>query len=104
MLSRHYAPRAPLECTEGDGNERVEELARQGLRVGWLTFAEGRGLDLTGVVVWRLPPEPVAYGARLYAALHMLDAAGVDRIVVELPPQGQKWLAVHDRLRRASAS
>ncbi|MCC6417578.1 MAG: hypothetical protein IT429_04950, partial [Gemmataceae bacterium] len=38
----------------------------------------------------------------LYAALHTLDRAGVDRIVVSLPLDGPAWLAVRDRLRRAS--
>src|SRR5262249_47956090 len=38
MMRRHYAPRAVLECAEDDGRARVEELRRQGVRVGWLTF------------------------------------------------------------------
>jgi len=104
MLSRHYAPRAHLECTEGDGRERALELARQGLRVGWLAFEGGGGSELPNVVIRRLPREPVAYAARLYAALHALDDAAVDCIVVELPPHGPEWLAVNDRLRRASTT
>ena len=47
----------------------------------------------------RLPRE---YAARLYAALHDLDRAGVDRIVVAEPPQTDEWLGVRDRLMRAS--
>jgi L-threonylcarbamoyladenylate synthase len=39
----------------------------------------------------------------LYAALHTLDVAKVDRIVLTLPPASEEWLAVHDRLRRASS-
>jgi L-threonylcarbamoyladenylate synthase len=42
-------------------------------------------------------------GSRLYALLHELDDAGFDRILMEWPPQGEAWLAVRDRLRRASA-
>jgi L-threonylcarbamoyladenylate synthase len=38
----------------------------------------------------------------LYAALHQLDAANLDRIVVEMPPDGNEWIAVHDRLWRAA--
>jgi L-threonylcarbamoyladenylate synthase len=54
--------------------------------------------------VWRilLPADPLSYAARLYAALHQLDAAGLDRIIVETPPTGDDWLAIHDRLQRAS--
>ena len=50
-----------------------------------------------------MPTDPAAYAAELYAALHVLDCAGVERIVVALPPSGEAWLAVRDRLSRASA-
>ena len=43
------------------------------------------------------------YAARLYAALRRMDETGVERIVVEEPPRGPKWAAIHDRLRRAAA-
>jgi L-threonylcarbamoyladenylate synthase len=102
MLSRHYAPRTPLECVAGGGRERVEELCRQGCRVGWVPW----GLPLatpSGVVVRTLRADPAGYAAGLYAALHDLDAAGLDRIVVGLPPDTVEWQAVRDRLRRASA-
>jgi L-threonylcarbamoyladenylate synthase len=51
-----------------------------------------------------LPGEPAGYAARLYAALHDLDRAGVDRIVVALPPAEERWRAVRDRLKRASSA
>jgi L-threonylcarbamoyladenylate synthase len=54
-------------------------------------------------VVIDMPSEPDAYAAKLYAALHELDDSGVDEILVDSPPEGDAWLAVHDRLRRASA-
>jgi len=101
MLGRHYAPRAPLECVAGDGRARVDELCRQGLRVGWLTLAPERSAH-PEVRVRTLPSDAAAYAAQLYAALHELDDVGVDRIVVALPPAEEDWLAVHDRLRRAS--
>ena len=44
-----------------------------------------------------------AYAARIYAALHELDMAGVDRIVVALPPKDEAWAAIQDRLQRAAA-
>jgi L-threonylcarbamoyladenylate synthase len=103
MLSRHYAPRASLECVEDGGRERVRELSRTGLRVGWLTFQVAPPAAVAGLWAVRMPSEPGAYAAQLYAVLHDLDAAGVERIVVELPPDAEAWLAVRDRLRRASA-
>jgi L-threonylcarbamoyladenylate synthase len=102
MLSRHYAPRTPLECVEGAGRQRVEELCRQGRRVGWVTHDTQLAAP-SEVVVRVLPPDPAKYAAALYAVLHELDAAGLDRLVVQLPPDSAEWLAIRDRLRRAAA-
>jgi L-threonylcarbamoyladenylate synthase len=98
-LARHYAPRTPLEIA-GASRDRVEALCRQGVRVGWLTHVDE---SATGVLRVLLPADPVSYSAQLYAALHRLDAAGLDRIIVEAPPTSDDWLAVHDRLRRAAS-
>jgi L-threonylcarbamoyladenylate synthase len=98
LMAKHYAPRAQLEVIAGDGRRRVEALA--GVRLGWLTWP---GVDeLPGTVRVTMPKEPSAYAAKLYAALHDLDMAGVERIVVAEPPTGEEWLAVRDRLRRAA--
>jgi hypothetical protein len=35
--------------------------------------------------------------------LHQLDDGRADRIVVTIPPEGDDWLGVRDRLRRAAA-
>jgi L-threonylcarbamoyladenylate synthase len=101
MLPRHYAPRAMLECTPDSGRARVEQLRGTGHRIGWLTYSQEIGPETPGVVVLVMPREPAAYSARLYAALHELDDAGVNQVVVELPPDSDDWLAVRDRLRRA---
>jgi L-threonylcarbamoyladenylate synthase len=99
MLARHYAPRAVLEsCREAEA--RAREWNRAGLRVGLLTFAPL--LSEPGLIVIPMPTDAVAYSARLYSALHDLDRAGVERIVVESPPETEEWLAVRDRLRRAA--
>jgi L-threonylcarbamoyladenylate synthase len=50
----------------------------------------------------RLPDDADGYARGLYAALHQLDHAGCERILVELPPDTPEWHAVHDRLRRAA--
>ncbi len=100
MLPRHYAPRTPLECSD-NGRTRVAELLRAGARVGWLTSNETASAP--GLVVQRMPADAVGYAAHLYAALHALDAVGLERIIVDLPPDAEAWLAVRDRLTRAAA-
>jgi L-threonylcarbamoyladenylate synthase len=108
MMTRHYAPRAPLELVEGDGEPRVQERLRQGERVGWLRLAASAEQPAGSVEDARLitsvmPRDPAAYAAMLYATLHALDEAGVTRLVVEAPPDAEEWLAVRDRLRRAAS-
>jgi L-threonylcarbamoyladenylate synthase len=116
QLPRHYAPRAAMECCAGDGRARVVALARAGIRVGWLAFAasdseilspgwkwSGESEELPpGVTTTPMPAAPADYAAQLYAALHALDDSGVERIVVDLPPDTEPWLAIRDRLRRGS--
>jgi L-threonylcarbamoyladenylate synthase len=98
QMHRHYAPRTLLEVTP-QSRQRVEELCGQGLRVGWLTLIDEGETPALRIV---LPADAIGYASGLYAALHRLDSSGLDRIVVETPPTGDEWLAVHDRLRRAA--
>src|SRR5207248_7507896 len=64
LLPRHYAPRTPLVLAEGNGAERVGELARQGKRVGWVT-CRASGEAPAGVTRAALPADPAGYAARL---------------------------------------
>jgi L-threonylcarbamoyladenylate synthase len=105
LLERHYAPRAKLQCVKvGGAQAAVQELLATNHRVGWLRLgrASSRNVSENAIAI-DMPSDPAAYSARLYAALHELDDAAVGHIVVDLPPSGDAWLAVHDRLKRASA-
>jgi L-threonylcarbamoyladenylate synthase len=50
-----------------------------------------------------MPGEVDKYAAALYRTLFDLDAEGHDWIAVELPPDGDAWMGIHDRLARAAA-
>ena len=50
-----------------------------------------------------LPAGPAAYAHGLYAALRELDGRGANLLLAERPPEGEAWLAIHDRLRRSAA-
>jgi L-threonylcarbamoyladenylate synthase len=50
-----------------------------------------------------LEKNPQAAAQQFYAGLRALDAAGVERIIIEAPPEDLPWLALWDRLRRATA-
>jgi L-threonylcarbamoyladenylate synthase len=99
LLPRHYAPRTPIELHPAVGlGARAAELRAQGQRVAVVTIGGPAGED---VVV--MPAAAAGYAARLYEVLHNLDRRGFSRILVELPPDTDEWLAVRDRLTRAAS-
>ncbi|HTQ40373.1 MAG TPA: L-threonylcarbamoyladenylate synthase [Pirellulales bacterium] len=106
MLARHYAPRAKVVCVEAGNESVISKLLAESNGVGWLRLEQLPATQISGVgrikAVIDMPRDPAGYAARLYAALHELDDAGVEYIVVDLPPTDDTWLAIHDRLRRAA--
>jgi L-threonylcarbamoyladenylate synthase len=104
MLERHYAPKTPLECRANFGKavQRAAELAGEGKLIALLTFDENAS-DINSTKLIRMPDDPIRYAADMYRILHELDARVLDRIIVELPPDTDEWLAVRDRLLRASS-
>ncbi len=97
-LPSHYAPTTPSFLVSA---QQIDNLARtEGERVGFLSQRLGPAW-VKGP--WRsLPAEPEAYGRGLYAALRALDAAHLTRLYVEAVPDEPEWLAVRDRLHRAT--
>ena len=98
-LEAHYAPRTPMLMLARPVLLReAREQNAFGKRVAVLALAQLP----PGLAGLALPGEPVAYAQGLYAALRELDAGGQQLLLVERPPEGPEWLAVHDRLRRAA--
>ena len=104
LLGRHYAPRTPIELAPSNGRSRVEFLTRQGFRVGWLVLCGDSSAALCPTATVVMPEGAAAYSAQLYAKLHELDELGLDRLIVDLPPATDEWLAVRDRLHRAAGA
>jgi L-threonylcarbamoyladenylate synthase len=98
--ARHYAPRARLLLLAPDAvHGAVEALRAGGTPIGSLEQAPGTVSTGPREI---LPSDPAGYAAGLYAALHRLEDAGSSAIVVGVPPEGDPWAAVHDRLQRAA--
>lgn len=99
-LAAHYAPSTPMlmlprAALEAEAREQVAFGKRVAvLAIGALP-AEIPGLAL--------PNDADAYAHGLYSAMRQLDSGGQQLLLVERPPEGAQWLAVHDRLRRAAA-
>jgi len=104
----HYAPVTPLELVASETLwQRVRELEEQGLSVATLEWSAPDEVHLTGatpggITRTTMPANPVGYGQLLYATLRQLDNLKYDRLIAEAPPQTVEWLAVADRLKRAS--
>ncbi len=106
----HYAPGTGLEIVDPEDPAARERLrARPGERLGLLAASaagaaavEAVGGPFVAVLVLAPDGDPVAAAARLFDALHDLDAAGLDRIVALPVPAVGIGRAVMDRLRRAS--
>jgi len=119
-LTSHYAPRTPLViCDVGvnpAGSLDVEQASRlpalqpTGSRDGRPTF------PAVGLLAWSHSGEGFAVvehlsktrdlreaAANLYGAMRRLDAAGLERIVVEPVPETGLGVAIMERLRKAAA-
>lgn len=81
MMLRHYSPRTPLVI--GDWNLALNSVGA-GKRTGWLTYT-GFQVSHSLLTTRNMPSTPKEYAAELYSALHELDEAGLDLIVVECP-------------------
>lgn len=103
MLDRHYAPRGEVRLFRAEERARVQDdvylAALGGREVGAVVFTALQAPVARQVA---LPPDPTEYARGLYAALHALDDAGCDLILVEGVPEGAAWDGVRDRLRRAA--
>lgn len=91
MLSRHYAPKIPLHLCDNQPEPDPD------------TFAILIGMEES----WQrdhivLLEDPETYGRALYRALKWAECSGRQRIHLQRPPQTPRWVAIHDRLRRAS--
>jgi L-threonylcarbamoyladenylate synthase len=95
QLASHYAPRTPLCFADG---------APPPGRTGLLAFrAPANVAGYAAVEVLSPAGDLTEAAARLFEALHRLDAAGLDAIVAEAVPETGLGLAIMDRLRKAAA-
>jgi L-threonylcarbamoyladenylate synthase len=101
-LAAHYAPHTRTLLVPVDAlRATVAQHASREEIVGVLarTVREPETFDGTWIAA---PIEPAAYAHDLYANLRTLDRADADAILVEAVPATPEWLAVSDRLARAT--
>jgi L-threonylcarbamoyladenylate synthase len=99
-LAAHYAPRTPMRLVSAqDLSLQLSSVLSGGKRAA--VFAQTKPPALSVEFFVPASSDPKRYAHDLYAALHVLDAMGVDLILVEAPSAGDDWEAVRDRLGRA---
>jgi L-threonylcarbamoyladenylate synthase len=102
MMERHYAPTAPVTLSPPEyAPAMVAALRQKNLRVGWLRM--GQVDDVSDQFLIPMPLDAAGYAAKLYESLHLVEQMGVERIIIDMPPDLPDWRAVRDRLTRASA-
>lgn len=109
MQSVHYAPAAAAYRFDSTEREWIaRQLAEQAggtaavMVVGRLGAEDP--LRRAGQEVVEMPAAAEGYARHLYATLHALDARGIKTVWVEMPPDEPAWMAVRDRLMRATKS
>ena len=101
-LAVHYAPRTPATLVSPDAlRAELVQLEGRDEDVAVLARTVARPADFEDVWI-RAPADAAAYAHDLYANLRTLDAANADVILIEAPPEGDAWIAVRDRLARAT--
>ena len=106
-LPAHYAPATPLKIYSTEhlwDHALALALATQGLRVlvmTWSDIGQLRPSDQS-IEQFSMPADPITYGQQLYAKLRQFDQAAFDYMIIEAPPDRPSWLAITDRLQRAS--
>jgi L-threonylcarbamoyladenylate synthase len=97
-LESHYAPTTPAFLVS---SEDLQAKDLQTADFNGVIALQPKSEHLTGTWL-QLPNNAELYGQRLYAALRELDRLDLERILIEEPPETPEWLAVRDRLKRAT--
>ncbi len=105
MMAAHYAPVTPMELHSAEHIvQRAQHLTALKYKVVVLTLGRKIAGIEQNIRQHTMPAQAEQYGHDLYAALHSLDQAGYDYLLLESPPTTRAWLAVNDRLQRAAYS
>ena len=92
-----YAPQTPVTVIDN-----IDALATiKAKRMAVMAFCAPVAPLPQAIVKWvECENDASAYARTLYARLHDMDTLQADRIVIVLPPQGEAWSVIRDRLLR----
>jgi L-threonylcarbamoyladenylate synthase len=91
----HYAPQTPVYLLN---RGEIESWVAKGDKVGLITYS----FAIATVPHHQLSNDPAQYAQALYRTLRALDHLHLDCILIENVPQTEAWIAIQDRLNKAS--
>lgn len=102
--ARHYSPATPVNVVPSRRLEQVmNEFTENQEKVAVLALRPPT--TATPYMTWiNAGMRPDHYARQLYANLRTLDKAGAKILLVEEVPEGERWDAVRDRLKRAATA
>jgi len=105
LLPAHYAPVTPLRIYPAEQIwQQAIILTAQKFRILVMTWSNADKSQFPDKTIEHcaMPADPIAYGKQLYARLRQFDEEAFDYLLIESPPSHPSWLAIADRLQRAS--
>jgi len=110
MQDIHYSPVASMFRFEAEQVSQAAEWCRQNPGNAGLILVSARSGGLPSLQnaakpackLLLMPDRPDEYAQKLYAILHQADEQGAKAILIEIPPDEPAWIAVRDRITRAS--
>lgn len=101
-LLNHYQPHTRLRAMKAD---QVASSADFPQGTIWMLREAALAQPLAkqhGWQIYRMPSDAKRYGQMLYAVLRLLDQANSPLIIIELPPNSPQWMAIQDRISKAT--
>ncbi|MFL6574979.1 MAG: L-threonylcarbamoyladenylate synthase, partial [Povalibacter sp.] len=102
--TRHYSPQTPVNVVPSRHLDQViTEFSGEHEKVAVLALHPP--LRTTQYMTWiNAGNRPDLYARNLYANLRTLDKSGAKIMLVEEVPEGERWDAIRDRLKRAASA
>lgn len=96
-MKDHYQPEKPLFLLSLD---QIEMLSKEEVNVAVIHYSKLSRND--NFIYYQMPQDKAQYAQNLYSTLHDIDSTGVEKILVERPPNSTEWNDIIDRLVKAS--
>jgi L-threonylcarbamoyladenylate synthase len=101
----HYAPRSPAYRFDAEAFAGLLSRIDATRQIAFILLTFDVDLSLPAgskLSLRQIGPDPKQAARDLYGALREVDERGPEAIYVEMPPEQPEWLALRDRITRAT--